>query len=196
MVMTSSADPQRTGLESHTFAQPAPADPAVAPTGPPELEAAVMAGDWSRVAEIVNADWVSLLIEHRSTLYWAFRLLPPNAAEAHVLLKVGRDLLLLGPTGLIPDARSVVEPEEFAAFGRSPEAMQIITMVTARAIVPRLGGFFQAGCAFVDQASAIAAEAGRVQADQLLGMLPSCQLMWGITRQLAGDLPGSLIELK
>jgi LuxR family maltose regulon positive regulatory protein len=163
------------------------------PSAPPELVAAVLARDWARVGAIVDADWLALLVDYMPTVHWMYRLLPLEVVENHAMLKAGRDLVLLGlTTGKVPP---VPGPINVAALGQSSAALQILGAATASITVLGLGGSYRAACALVDQAIAIAAEAGKSQGADLLESLPTFKLMWGIALQLGGDLPGSVNQL-
>jgi LuxR family maltose regulon positive regulatory protein len=161
------------------------------PTDPPRLVEAVVAADWIRVGEIVDAEWLSLLVDHMATVHWMYRLIPAEVVEHHPMLKAGRDLVLGFRTGQIPPSVGPID----AALGQSPAAHEILSASSASIAALVMARSYRAACVLVDQAVAIASEAGKVQGGNLADSLPTFQLVWGIARQLYGDLPGALTQL-
>jgi hypothetical protein len=100
----------------------------------------------------------------------------------------GRTYNLSGVIGQrLPD-----DPVELERLGRSDEVRDILSVATGQMIALRRQGLVQAALGVVQKVDQIAESIRQANLESVEDVLGTLELQWGITRQLAGDLEGSV----
>src|SRR6202044_3394517 len=87
------------------------------------------------------------------------------------------------------------DPDELERLGRSDEVRDILSVATGQIIALRRQGLMQAALSVVEKVDKIAESVRRSNLEAVEDVLGTLELQWGITRQLAGDLEGSVSPL-
>lgn len=167
-----------------------------------DLRRALAAKDWARAVSIIGAHWSVLLDEVRDVLDEALLVIPlpffardPRAAAIRdVRLHTSADEVdrMLG-RAVLPDAGDLTALDDMA---RSPRALNLLSVVSARMIALRVRGRFARAAQLADLVERFGRIAVVHQPATIAPRLPTALLHAGITRGLADDIPGALLTLR
>jgi LuxR family maltose regulon positive regulatory protein len=166
------------------------------PTEPKELVDLAVAGQWDRVVAHVKLNYVDLVCNHFPTFAWLYRTIPPEYIESDPMMTIGREVFgrtynLSGVVGQrLPD-----DPEELERLGRMEEVRDILSVATGQIIALRRQGLLHAAMGLVEKAEVITDVVTRHDPEPIEDVLGTLELQWAITRQLAGDIEGSVKPL-
>lgn len=183
-----------------------PSEPPAAQPSPAEVDRALRdaldAREWPRAVALIGEHWSLLLDEPGDLLDHALHFVPVNAFDRDPRAAAVRDIRLhssadavdrmLG-TATLPDADDLATLENLA---RSERALSLVSVACARMIALRVRGRMTRAL----QLAVLVERLGRIavvhQPATVASRLPAALLHTGITRGLAGDLPGALLALR
>ncbi len=148
------------------------------------------------MAEYFKGNFIEVVCNHYPTVAWMYRTMPADIIDSDPMLVTGREVFgrtynLSGVVGQpLPD-----EPDELDRLGASDEVREILSVATGQIIALRREGLFQAAMGMVEKVDRIADVVSRTRPELVEDVLGTFELQWGITRQLAGDLQGSVKPL-
>ncbi len=148
------------------------------------MRAAVAAGDWSRLEQVVGEHWVVLVRDHWDPLCAAAAQVPPDVLAPAGYLRLVVEVLLLQPLGALslPGGR----PDDQART-ESGDLRLALTTGVAQVAILRRSGRFDESVEVMDRLERLAAQAAR-DPGSVRDVLPVAWLQSAIGRLLVGDL--------
>jgi LuxR family maltose regulon positive regulatory protein len=156
------------------------------PVEPAVLVAAVHDEDWPQAIDLAKRDWLQLLCNHPNTLRWLFRVVPDEVIAADPVATAGRELLtyVLGRAG---EASELPEdPELLSAAARSDDIRALLLVAMVDGILLRASGRYQRSLALADRLATVVTQAAQETPDLVRDLVPSCWMMIGVARAMAG----------
>ncbi|QBJ96744.1 helix-turn-helix transcriptional regulator [Rhodococcus sp. ABRD24] len=155
------------------------------------------ASEWPVAIRIVEKHWSDMVAGHFELLVQILRMLPAEVADDHPPVAAGKALFVHTVIGHpllnqpIPTGAA-----ELTALGADPVAAQMLHIGTVQSVALRMAGSLREGSERAGHMVSLADSMLANQPDNVTPQLPTVQLQWAISMQLAGDLEPATVQFE
>ncbi|WP_305093462.1 LuxR C-terminal-related transcriptional regulator [Prescottella sp. R16] len=147
------------------------------------------AADWPMAARIVEDHWSDMVAGHFELLVHILRTLPDETADENSSVAAGKALFVQSLAGHpLLNVPIPATPKEAVAAGARPDAADLLHIGTVQSVGLRMTGRLREGANRATQLVPLVDSMLAAQPENVTSQLPTVELQWAISMQLAGDL--------
>lgn len=155
------------------------------------------AAEWPVAIRIIEQHWSDMVAGHFELLVHILRVLPDETAQVHPAAAAGKAMFVSTLAGNPLLHQPIpTDTNELTALGREPEAAELLHIGTVQSAALRMAGSLREGSERAARLVPLVDSMLAHQPENVTTQLPTIQLQWAISMQLAGDLEAATTQFE